>query len=133
MSRAIQNLPPDVRDYPLRVRTNSPRGKISAALKTLIEPLVDPGMTVEQYSTIIGIGANAWNHSLLDEPPLEFIDSLKQLPEEERAYCLAAISLLVERKRRLFPHDDRMVVSWDVTMMPDGGFHLQAAALSTDP
>jgi hypothetical protein len=134
MSRAIQNLPPALRDYPVRVRTNSPRGKISEALKTLIAPLVDPEMTIHQYRAALGIGATAWNHAILDEPPtLEFMDSLKDLGADERAYVLEAIALLVPRKQRLFPHDDRMVVSWEATASRDGGFHIQAGAISAEP
>lgn len=122
----LQALPP-----PLASTARDDPGKISEKLGALVLPLAPPTITLEEYRSLIALGAVAWNLSILGSGYLkEAMEQLDSASREDREHLEEAIAGLVQRKQDLFADDQRVIVHWEVTLRPDGRFHLTAAALS---
>lgn len=80
------------------------------------------------------IGALAWNLANLPETVSD--DRLRCLLADAGVSELASFRGLLEemkeRKQRLFPNDQRLIVRTEVHEQPDGTFYLTVAAVSTD-
>ncbi len=126
------NVPASIRNLG-RVRRSDPSSKVSEALAELVRPFVEEGMSFEDFRGLVGIGAVAWNISLLDGPILDRIaDLLKDQDDDYRAWFEAFVSDLVDRTVSLFPRDDRFLAGWDVSLRPDGSYFLTAAAVGVE-
>lgn len=102
----------------VRLAQRSSRPKISGSLRELIRPYVDDEIGVEQYRTLVMMGALAWNLSARSE--VGSSDRVRRLLEDG------------EMKARLFPEDQRFIVKTDVREQADGSFYLVAAAAGSD-
>ena len=105
-------------------------GKMSAALGELIRPFTEEDMSLPDFELLVGFGALAWNRSFKEvRKPVELGSFFESLDDESRAWFEALVAKLEARKGRLFPKDDRMIASWDVSVLPDGSYYLVAASL----
>ena len=106
--------------------------KVSTRLAELVEPHADPDETRESYEALVGIGAMAWNLSLM--PAADRIDSIREAVRRAVAIGLPLtewwLTELVERKLLLFPSDDRFIESFEVVEAPDDRFTVIVASLT---
>ncbi len=117
-----------------RTRVNRDRPKISEALAALVRPYTAYDMKVEDFRGLVGVGALAWNLSLLEDGPAAnaLVDLVDGVEVSDRERFESFVCELVDRKRSLFPKDVRFIAAWDVTVKPDGSFFLTAAGASVE-
>lgn len=103
--------------------------KISAALLDLVDPYLDdaPVLELDQAGSIVGLGALAWNLSLLPKSERDRqIRKVTQDPEvPDPEFLEEILQHLIQRKLDLFPDDTRRVLDWEVREEGDT-FHLMA-------
>jgi hypothetical protein len=118
------------RNSPLGLDLRVSPEKISTRLAQLVDPHFAGDETRDSYAALIGLGAAAWQLSLVpagerSEKVREFVRGATMiglpLPEEWR-------DDLIDRKLRLFPSDERAIESWTVREEPDGTFTVIVAA-----
>lgn len=108
--------------------------KISATILDFAEPVLDelpPGIPLETRREALGFAILVWNALVMVERGRpDFLAELR-----ERLDTLAGIDLvtaafdgLVERKRRRYAADDRLVGNWELKLKPGGGLSLWAEA-----
>ena len=104
---------------------------MSDAISQLIEPFRDDAPDYNSFSILVTIGCIAWNTSIL--PENQRGDALGKMIDvipgkmEDRLEILSLLGELMERKRRLFPNNSRMIIEHKVT---DRGkdFHIAIAS-----
>jgi hypothetical protein len=108
--------------------------EISEALLHVAKPLLDrveaPSRTEMEFVVMATI--LAWNAHLLGDKSQEFLDAAQRAFDErdvDPGTTSALFSLLLERRRELYPHDRRYVSNFEVAEKPKGGFHLSAIAM----
>jgi hypothetical protein len=114
-----------------RPRKAPPRlGPLSGALGQLIEPYRHEADSLDSFKALVGIGALAWNLAPLPELERDkhFADGLRKLDVPDPEMLRSLIQDLIRRKQRLFPHDQRMIVGYEITLTPAGP-HLMVASL----
>jgi hypothetical protein len=126
------NIPASIRSR-ARIRKSDRRRKVSEALTDLVQPFVEEDMSLEGFRGLVGIGAVAWNLSLLEDPKLDHVsDLLKDQDDDYRAWFEAFVSDLVARKIKLFPKDDRFIAGWKVSLRPDGSYFVTAVGVGIE-
>jgi hypothetical protein len=116
-----------------RIRKNSPHGKISAALVELILPFIEDDMSLEGYRNVVGVGAIAWNLSLMEDSKIDdAAELLETQDDEQREWFKTVVSDLIARKKRLFPKDQRYIAGWEVSLTPDGRHRVTAAGAGVE-
>jgi hypothetical protein len=112
------------------VQTGARRPRMSASLSALVRPFESDAIDIEEYRALVGIGVMAWNFSLLEQASLvDVLDELKCPDTSRRGELETMVSDLVQRKRRLFPDDERVITAWDVKLRQDGSRFVTAVAL----
>lgn len=108
--------------------------KMSEALEELIEPLLawaEPEQqTLATVQKVLSLGALAWNLSVMHvgaDLENELIRVTQTAGGALAADMRAALMLLIDRKRSLFPHDDRIVVDAQA-YENESGFQITAAS-----
>ena len=116
-----------------------PTGEISMsdALSVLMEPFLDHADTLNGHRNLAALAAIAWNTTLL--PPeiqaegLDMTEHLQHMPAGSRAAMKELVTTMIERKREFFPDVNRFIISYEVTDMGRGNWHLSVAStLSPD-
>lgn len=105
--------------------------KMSDALEEIIAPFANDADTVVAMRNLVGIGAMAWNITLM--PPPEQKEQIQQLvktmssePEDiETMYKM--IDKMMQRKQALYPDVNRTIVNFEVEDIGDG-WHLSVAS-----
>jgi hypothetical protein len=99
-----------------------PRGRISEALVKLIDPYVGAADSLDTYQALVALGALAWNLALF--PVLErekhLLEDIRDLGAADPEGVQDMVRALAGRKTRLFPHDRRLIVHWEITPTPSG-------------
>lgn len=115
----------------IKVMINVPgEEKMSAVLGHFIKPYVHLAETGEAYERLVALAAIAWNAALLNpEQREEFLGKAERnLPESTRREFYELVTDLMERKRRYFANNRRMILDCQITETPYT-FHL--AVIST--
>lgn len=129
-------LPPHLREQLARGelqlrRGDPPNQKISAALIELIRPYAEGDEALAAYRGMVGLAAVAWNLAQLEPgaAQLELARFSVELGKNRPDLMERCLREMIERKRRLFPHDHRVVAHWEVE---DQGhqYYVRAASLS---
>ncbi len=127
-----RNIPASIRRR-TTIRKSDGRSKVSEALTDLVRPFEEEDMGIENYRGLVGIGAIAWNLSLLQDPKLDHVARLLEDQDDDyRAWFEAFVSDLVARKLELFPKDHRFIVGWEVSLRPDGNYFVTAAGVGVE-
>jgi hypothetical protein len=128
-----RNVPDSLRGRDHRLVRNPAGAKISESLADLIRPFTTGQTDLEEFRTLVGLGAIAWNLANLSAgSPREALQLLNDESIRERQFFEGFVSQLILRKRELFPRDRRIVAGWDVALRPDGTFFLTAASAGTE-
>ena len=97
---------------------------MSTRLADLVAPHAEPDETRKSYENLIGLGAMAWNLSLL--PDDERFATVTEIVRDAKKIGLPLTAQwmddLIDRKLRLFPSDERFIESWEVRVEADGRF-----------
>ncbi len=125
-------LPEQVEKGELQLRRKEPPGqKLSAALIELIQPYLDGDEPIKVYRSAVAIAALAWNLADLEpgQGELEIARLSAEIGKDQAEMMDSCLRDMMARKRRLFPHDKRLVAHWEVE---DQGhqFYLRAASVS---
>jgi hypothetical protein len=111
--------------------TVTPHGKkkMSEVILDFMAPYLPAAQSEERYRALLSVAVVAWNASLF--PPLErrrMLDSVidKAMPKGGEDTKLV-IEELVQRKERYFSDNQRMILSYDLTMTEEGT-HLSVAS-----
>lgn len=124
--RALTMEPSPPLHLPLVIRLEPT--KLSVALKKVAEPLLEalPGRRRRrEVLRVMRLAMLAWNAavSLAPEDTGRELDEVSRRiyrdPQAAREIVLPMLQLLVERKRQLFPHDDRLVIDVEVLEVKD--------------
>lgn len=113
---------------PLRPAFGFEANKLSAVIMDFARPLTE-SVEDDQFETAITLAILCWNVALLPEDEQERkLGVLKtKLAEDKPAWWIRDLEgwtrRLVDRKKRLFGHDRRMVVNYTITDEGDD-FHL---------
>ena len=98
------------------------RVKMSEVLLDFIDPYRDDRMSEFQLRTLIAAGALAWNTAMLPQESRREIlegavrDAISAGAEEFREL----LSEMIERKQRYFARVTRFILSYQLTMTPEG-------------
>ena len=107
--------------------------KISECLLELINPFRQDVETEGRFKVLLGIGAMAWNASDLSRTEVqEWLQEMdaRDLSSRDRwvvEELKDRIWALIERKKRLFPHDPRTILNYDA-VQANGLFHITATS-----
>lgn len=118
----------------IRVRSDLPQEeKISNALSTILTAEVPEGAPLADYKTALDIIVIAWNISLLDADQhssaiQKLITDIGMKDFTVNAEFQAHIKNLIIKKQLLFPHDNRVIVAWDV-LFEGGNIRISASAV----
>lgn len=108
--------------------------KMSEVLLDFAQPLLEalpPDADAVQWKLRLQFAALIWNQIVVqeghtDEDVIPELARSSGMPEQG----LRAIEqLLIQRKRTLYPHDDRLIVDVETQDMEDGRVHVMAASL----
>jgi hypothetical protein len=104
--------------------------KMSEVLTDFIEPYADVWKTEEELNKFLFVASIAWNAALLqgDERDKLLQDTLRTVPPQARPDLSTMLTDLIRRKETYFASNERMILSYEVTMGPDG---LRLNVLST--
>ena len=117
-----------------RARATPPQpGPVSEALGQLIEPYSHETDSLDTFKALVAIGAIAWNFASLPEVERDkdLTDSMRELDVPDPKMLQRLLQALIQRKQRLFPHDRRMIVHYEVVTTP-AGYHLTVASARLD-
>lgn len=118
------------------VRSDLPQEeKISHALSALLETEVPEGSSLAEYRAALAFIVIAWNISLLEADKRstalkDFAATIDGTDSALRREAMGGIERLIIRKRAMFPHDIRTVVSWEVRFQ---GAYVRVSAAALDP
>ena len=105
---------------------------MSEALSELLDPHVEDDMDLKAYDLLAGIAVLAWNLTITRTPVGHHLAEVLESLDDGQARVLRALfAELSERKERLFPHDDRFIISWHTSPTPTG-FYLQVASVRNE-
>ena len=131
-SRRRQERRSNAGSHPLRQESRRPTDdlRLSERLVDLIAPYREEGLTSQRYETLIGAAATAWNLSLLPEAerPAALRGAFRKAEIRDVEAAAEVIVTLMRRKEQLFPHDNRTIVSWEVSESGDQ-CHVSIASL----
>jgi hypothetical protein len=114
---------------------NSPPIKISEAILRMAEPLIRKYPKRERIVVIIDLAIFSWNMSLQsvekrEELEKKFID---EMPNKFDATDIATIieqaDILIERKKKLYPDINYLIVSRNLSLEDDGQITLDVNAV----
>lgn len=132
MRRLKRNTERQVHEMGDKIKFVDTELKMSAVLIDFMEPYRDEVETLQQYKSLVGIAAFAWNAALL--PPDKQVEAAQQVVETMSVEIQAAgqdlFIELLERKQRHFAHFKRMIVHYEVTETRDD-WHLAVASTLT--
>lgn len=92
--------------------------KMSEALEQLVEPYAFATGSEEEFANLIGIGAMAWNMTVLPEEASKkvmvgMIATFGDDPADLQV-VMERINALMQRKKKLFPNEDRLIIDFSV-------------------
>jgi hypothetical protein len=108
------------------VSRNSPPIKISEAILRMAEPLIRKYPKRERIVVIIDLAIYSWNASLTSDVKREEIENkiIDQMSPEFDATDIATIieqtDILTERKKKLYPDIDYLIVSRNLSVDDNG-------------
>jgi hypothetical protein len=108
------------------VSRNSPPIKISEAILRMAEPLIRKYPKRERIVVIIDLAIYSWNASLTSDVKREEIENkiIDQMSPEFDATDIATIieqtDMLTERKKKLYPDIDYLIVSRNLSVDDNG-------------
>jgi hypothetical protein len=105
--------------------------KMSQALLELVEPFMDEIEDLDEFTNLVGLATLGWSLSLLDDRTAkQAIRDLREIYSPDSDFLQWIVVGLADRKRLLFPDDDRAIQNWETSIGPDGRYHLQVASLT---
>ena len=111
-------------------RTAPPQqGRLSEALGKLIEPYSHEADSLDSFKALVALGVLAWNFAFFPEVERDkyLSDDMRELDVPDPKMFRSLIQGLIVRKQRLFPHDRRIIVHYEVTLT-SAGFHVMVAS-----
>ena len=101
--------------------------KMSDILIDYAQPFIDSMKTDEksEYEKSIEISMMLWNCAIMGESLIKRRQIMKMLkPVMPDAESKKVVKYMLERKREMYPDNRRMMLNYEVTELPDGGYHL---------
>jgi hypothetical protein len=105
--------------------------KMSDILLDYAEPFLDMIDTDNkmEYEKVIMMAMTLWNCAIMEDAP-ESREEIRKLlnPLMPDAEARSVVRYMLERKRQMYPDNKRMMMNYELTEMPGGGFHLSVAS-----
>lgn len=97
--------------------------KMSEALEQLVEPYAYAANSEEAYENLISLGAMAWNMTVMPPEATKeitkgMIAMLGEDPEDVQ-FVSEQLNALMQRKKKLFPNEDRLIVDFRIEDLGD--------------
>jgi hypothetical protein len=114
---------------------NSPPIKISEAILRMAEPLIRKYPKRERIVVIIDLAIFSWNMSLQSVEKREELEKklIDEMPNKFDATDIATIieqaDILIERKKKLYPDINYLIVSRNLSLEDDGQITLDVNAV----
>jgi hypothetical protein len=114
---------------------NSPPIKISEAILRMAEPLIRKYPKRERIVVIIDLAIFSWNMSLQSVEKREELEKrlIDEMPNKFDATDIATIieqtNILIERKKKLYPDINYLIVSRNLSLEDDGQITLDVNAI----
>jgi predicted RNA-binding protein with RPS1 domain len=108
--------------------------KMSEVLEKLVEPYIETTSGKHQIEALLSLGSMAWNMSIIPKKSRqkELEKALKQMMKGQDHEAMEVTRFLVkdlmERKEKLFPDNQRMIMSFDVHPRRSGGYDISVAS-----
>jgi hypothetical protein len=108
--------------------------KMSEALETLVEPYLEEASGKHQIEVLLTLGSLAWNLSIMPKKSRqkELKTALKKTMKGQGAEAVEVtrvlIEELIERKEKLFPDNQRMIMSFDLHSAGSGRYDISVAS-----
>jgi hypothetical protein len=108
--------------------------KMSKALETLVEPYLEKASGKHQIEVLLTLGSMAWNLSIIPKKSRqkELETDLKKVMKSQDAEAIEVtrvlIEELIERKEKLFPDNQRMIMSFDLHSAGSGRYDISVAS-----
>jgi hypothetical protein len=107
---------------------------MSKALETLVEPYLEKASGKHQIEVLLTLGSMAWNLSIIPKKSRqkELETDLKKVMKSQDAEAIEVtrvlIEELIERKEKLFPDNQRMIMSFDLHSAGSGRYDISVAS-----
>jgi hypothetical protein len=111
----------------VEVRMGESRDKISRRLVVLVDPLMKEVTNLEETRTLLTLGVLAWNLAVEGDTAVSALGEMVETKPGLKEF----VESLMERKRRLFPRDQRVVIDHDVSLTAGGSHYVRAVAVHT--
>jgi hypothetical protein len=108
--------------------------KMSEVIMSFVEPYRDYARTYEELNKLIALAVVAWNAALLlpKNEWKEMVDKISSSFSPSDAEDFRQIAeMLIERKRRYFSDDKRLILDYHLSESREG-FHLSVASMLRD-
>ena len=115
----------------VKVVTNVPgEEKMSVALSRLIKPYVHLADDMDAYERLVALAGVSWNATILNPEQRDKLlrEVEKNLPESMLQESREMIADLMERKKRYFVDNERMILSYEIIDLPE---YYRLAVVST--
>jgi hypothetical protein len=109
--------------------------KMSDVLVDYAKPFLDTIDTdnKEEYEKVIMMAIIFWNRAIT-EGTIKGHKKIKELlkPIMSGAKSRKVVRYMLERKRQMYPDNKRVILNYELTEVPDGGFHLSVVSSVDD-
>ena len=114
-----------------KMRRNSALEKMSDILLEYAETFLRTidSSNKDEYEKAIAVSTILWNCSIMQEDPRTREEINKMLePIMPDAGSRSIVNYMLERRRQMYPNNNRLIVSYELTKKPNGDLHLSVAS-----
>lgn len=107
---------------------------MSEVLKELVRPYLPDTSSKNQLESMLSLGVLAWNMSIIDEKSgRKILDkslkkAMKGLGAEAIEVSRLLVTEMIQRKKELFPDNDRMIMHFDLHHAGSGQYNISVAS-----
>jgi hypothetical protein len=107
---------------------------MSEALEELVEPYLQINFKKNQLESMFSLGVLAWNLSIMDKKSSQemldeaLLNGMKGLGTEAIEVSRFLVTEMIQRKKELFPDNNRMIMHFDLHPAGSGRYNISVAS-----
>jgi hypothetical protein len=98
--------------------------KMSEVLMDFIAPYHSFGKTLDQMRKVLAVALVAWNAAIGPDGEDLVRRTVENLPPDAQDDFLTILEAMIERKQRYFADNNRIILNYNLTPLPDGSPYL---------